>query len=145
MDQPFTLQPPPLPEPSADKGRQLTDWHELEGKTIRYVFSDPAGPRGHQISAVLIFEDESWSILFADSDGSDGSNFVMLGRYYWTKSPKGIADYLSPHQLLEANLINTAQHRHLIAEQEKTKTADKARRAASLRAELAMLEQKPAP
>jgi hypothetical protein len=92
----------------ADKTRVL-DWHEMEGKTIRYVCDSPSGKEGSAASAVLVFDDFTWAAIVMDGSGEDAS--ISLDDWYSRKL--GAADIMSPMELWQAGLVNDTQRDYL--------------------------------
>lgn len=119
---------PTLPaQPAMGLIKNLADW---QGKTIRAVIEHPSGVRGHAVSAVVVFEDDTWSGLVADGGSCDDEAYLAL-----LGGARPITDYLSAKDLMAARMVNQAQHEHLLAQEESRRQADLRNRAESLRAE----------
>jgi hypothetical protein len=116
---------------AATPGSQVTQWHEMVGKTIRCVVERPAGRQSYDVPAVLLFEDGCWAVLGIDEDGAcrladDGF---------------ALADYLGAKELLREGLITTAQYEHLIHEQKEAVRAAMRRKRDSLLVDLSILNE----
>lgn len=116
---------------TAGRVMDFRDWNE---KIVRCVIDRPSGRRGHDVAAVVVFEDDTWSTLAAQTDGLCGDDgYLSLG------SGGGlghrITDFLSAQDLLQARMVNQAQFEYLKAQEDIARKADLLQRAEKLRAE----------
>lgn len=121
----------PVPTPDfATVGRiiEFTDWAE---KTVRCVIKQPSGPRGHTVSAVVVFDDDTWSTLVAHgSSACDDDAYLDLGA-----GVHRITDYVSAQNMLQAGMVNHAQFEHLKSLEEVNRKNDLLKQAERLRAQ----------
>jgi hypothetical protein len=119
--------------PQPTNGR-ITDFSEWQEKTIRCVISNPSGPRGYSVSAVVVFEDDTWSTLIAQGAGAcEDEAHITLGSD--SLNPARITDYLSAQDLLQAGMVNQAQFEHLRAIEDAKRKEHLLRQAERLRAQ----------
>lgn len=123
----------------SEESKRITKWEGMEGKTVRKVIDRPSGRRSNGLEAVIVFNDDSWLTLFAESNGSCAEDGASIDLYDSSRSVN-LGDYLSPDELLEARVINIKQCEAMIAKEVEERKAEKAKRAARLRAEADALE-----
>lgn len=106
----------------------FADWAE---KTVRCVIERPSGLRGHTVSAVVVFDDDTWSTLVAHGSGAcEDDAYLDLG-VGWHP----ITDYLSAQDLLQARMVNHAQFEHLKSLEDANRKNDLLKQAERLRAQ----------
>ena len=100
---------PSFCEPEKGEPRRIIDPADLTGETIRTVIHTDGGKN---VSMVIVFESDSWATLACHQDVPDeqGTATLMTIGAMPSDSPSG---YLTADQLLEARLINRAQHEFL--------------------------------
>lgn len=129
----------PSPHLTTEGGRRLFNWDEMEGKTIRCVCECPNGKRGNQIEAVIIFDDDCWATVLADTDGCGEGAHLSLAEHYGNKNM--LPDYMTPKQMLEARMVNHGQYEYLEKKKDEAEKAEKLERAARLRKQAEELEK----
>lgn len=106
---------------------KLTQLHELAGKTLRGVWHSRYG---HDL--VLIFDDNDWCVI--EGEQIDAGE-IGAGLNTYGERLNDIKIYLSPEQLLEADLLTSAQFEHLKAEESRRLAERNRAHAAELLAE----------
>lgn len=117
----------------SDPGARITDWSDMEGRTIRKAFDRPCGRASADV--VLVFDDESWCAIGAEDYGEELSCELIRG-------PGPISDYLAPLEIFSAGLINHAQCKFLQEQQEEMRKARRLAEAAELRRQADDLEKR---
>lgn len=117
---------------------RITDWHAMEGKTIRRVEYSPCGKYGCLVNAVIVFEDDTWAALCAEPDGYENATLSLYGGAPYFS---GIADILHPEELYSARMVTDAQRDYLLGQMADAERAQKAKRLAELQAEAAKLQE----
>lgn len=107
---------------------EFADWAE---RTVRCVIERPSGLRGYTVSAVVVFDDDTWSTLIAHSAGGcEDDAYLDLG-----VGGNRITDYLSAQDLLQAGMVNHAQFEHLKSLEDVYRKNDLLKQAERLRAQ----------
>jgi hypothetical protein len=112
---------------------RVTDFARWAEKTVRCVIERPSGSRGFTVSAVVIFEDDTWSTLIAHgASACEEDAYLDLGSNI---NPVRITDYLSAQDLLLAEMVNHAQFEHLKRQEDANRKNDLLKQAQRLRAQ----------
>lgn len=120
-----------MPTPDFSTLGRLTEFADWAEKTVRCIIERPSGLRGHTVSAVVIFEDDTWSTLIAHSSGVCEDDVYLdlgIGGYR-------ITDYLSAQDLLQAGMVNHAQFERLKSLEDANRKNDLLKQAEKLRAQ----------
>ncbi len=127
---------------NAGPGVRITRWDDMEGKTIRHVCDCPTGAKSSGLDAIIIFDDDCWATLFVAVEDTcdDASGHIDLCEYY-SSVDTPLTAYMSPWQLLMAQMINQGQCDLLTAQQAKAAADEKAAKVARLRKQAEDLEK----
>ncbi|MHB0927757.1 MAG: hypothetical protein ACYC3W_02380 [Candidatus Nanopelagicales bacterium] len=120
-----------MPTPDFARFGQIIEFADWAEKSVRCVIERPSGPRAYTVSAVVVFDDDSWSTLIAHgASACEDDAYLDLGH-----GGHRITDYLSAQDLLQAGMVNHAQFEHLKSLEESSRKADLMKQAERLRAQ----------
>lgn len=127
----LTMQEPPR------TGERLSDLSELVGETILAAFDNNDGGE-----FVLVTENRNWIVVEAQDEGfSDAEPYLHVKREPYHRAGKEVlSDYVRPRELLDTGVINAAVYQELQAKADAIEKAERERKAARLREQLARLE-----
>lgn len=126
------------PDEALPQNARLDDPEDLIGHKVVAVVEDCAGRLARGGELLIVTETGCWIVLAPKGDGDEMLIMTERGRHW--AGAESITDYASADQMLSAGLITQAQRDYLRAEEKKREDAQKAKRAAALREELARLE-----
>jgi len=121
---------------SLDQDTQIRSLSGLVGHTVKAVIESTGGKR--QARLVIVTETGCWLALDAENDGEYAILVVDPPIFGGADTPLG--DYLSAHDAFTNGLINKPTYDILRAKEDEAKAAEKKRKAAYLRKQLAELE-----
>lgn len=127
----LTMQEPPR------TGERLSDLADLVGETILAAFDSNDGGE-----FVLVTENRNWIVLEAQDNGfsNEAPYLHVKSEPYHRAGKEALSDYVRPRDLLNAGAINAAVYAELQAKVDAADKAEKERKAAYLREQLAKLE-----
>ena len=123
-----------------DTPRRITQFAEWSERTIRCVIENPTGPRSDAADAVVVFDDDCWSLLSAENYGGDDAG-LSLTFSVGENGRSHITDCLSANDLLRASMVNQAQYEHLKKQEDARLAEDRQKKAARLLKEAERLTQ----
>lgn len=112
--------------------KQRSDFSDLEGQTIRSVIESPCGTGAGNIRAVLVFDDNSWCAITAETDDDHA--------YAYLSNHDDITIICTPKELVDSGLINSSQAAILEERNLKRDSEMKQRKIAYMKTQLAKLE-----
>lgn len=122
--------------------RRITSWSEAEGLTIRNVIEDPGDDISSPCTVLIVFEDDHWMTLHADTDPyQDDEARLDVGGDYGSRNTDSFLDYCTPDEALDAFLINPGQRELAEAQRATRRETIKAEKVTRLRKQLALLEK----
>lgn len=127
----LTMQDPPR------TGERLSDFTDLVGETILAAFDLTVGGEW-----VLVTENRNWIVLDAQGGSFDEAPDIhVVTEPYHRSNQEVLSDYVSPRELLNAGVINATVYAELQSKADEKDKAERERKAANLRAQLAKLEE----
>ena len=107
------------------KNRQLREWTDLTGHTIKSVIDYPCGKRN--VSAVIITETGCWMVLDTEGNAFYEKPLILVDPPYCGGQDIPLDEYLSAREMLHAGLINDATYK--VLDDKQRQEADRAKKA----------------
>jgi len=117
------------------RNERLTELDQLVGETILAAFDCTTDGE-----FVLVTENKNWIVLDAEESYSCEESATLIVKRERYGKPETLDEYVTPRDLLNAGVINPAVYQELQAKADAAAAAERERRAARLREELAKLE-----